>query len=718
MRNHEALFFGSLPSFDELMAVKAIIQPKNDDKISTIQPLCCRELIFTEPKVLVSPLMEGRNQLFLITPKPTSESPRFQELLQRLNIQIAEPVTLTRNVFQFCFSFTMRQKLAPLWNKAGEFLVQGRDFMLENSKLNAISLEVTITDKISIGLQPFSLKLTPCKPEHFSASVKALEEFQSNQETRISDIAISDDLCFVLPSLKKGRIVSITHQLPDECPFASYEDLRKHWKLMYGYRLPSEENVFYNVHFYYIKEKIFTYPASCIRSSQVLVSSRCDHQLIFNSFLRDISMRMQTVCGAPLTFTSSPLYPTSSLKLASHANHSNLTKKTPPQFNQCRPFTVQGTNTLEDTRKQVVTSSSSRLVSSQPTSYNPVVQPSTKSSGSPFPHLPLSPYVPCFTKNSSVSSIYHDSDLITASSNSVSRFTGTRITPMFSRKRVPSHGKEQHTGNNEKGHKTDLRGGYTPRATTVLSGVPSIYHADKPQNDLLSNSSLISRQAKMRKTVGNESGNKTTRLSRTLLESRNIHAEERRSMSDAANEDIGESVLSQIWAIENSPTELIDGASFASRDISFGHSSRHSCQVSRSLPQTRPGLVITQASKRRNIAASPTDNSSCGSSSSSVTENAGPGTSPCLLNKPRSSPVQINDLPNEGMPSKGLKSKRKLQENVDVREMAIKQQLHKVNMVTLIDWLKKRGVPVKSKDKKEELANKVKGYISMIVHEQ
>ncbi|PFX33319.1 hypothetical protein AWC38_SpisGene1836 [Stylophora pistillata] len=632
MRDHEALFCGSLPSFDELMAVKAIIQPKNDDKISTIQPLCCRELIFTEPKVLVSPLMEGRNQLFLITPKPTSESPRFQKLLQRLNIQIAEPVTLTRNVFQFCFSFTMRQKLAPWWNKAGEFLVQGRDFMLENSKLNAISLEVTITDKISIGLQPFSLKLTPCKPEHFTASVKALEEFQSNQETRISDIAISDDLCFVLP--------------------------------------------------------------------------------------RDISMRMQTVCGAPLTFTSSPLYPTSSLKLASHANHSNLTKKTPPQFNQCRPFTVQGTNTLEDTRKQVVTSSSSRLVSSQPTSYNPVVQPSTKSSGSPFPHLPLSPYVPCFTKNSSVSSIYHDSDLITASSNSVSRFTGTRITPMFSRKRVPSHGKEQHTGNNEKGHKTDLRGGCTPRATTVLSGVPSIYHADKPQNNLLSNSSLISRQAKMRKTVGNESGNKTTRLSRTLLESRNIHAEERRSMSDAANEDIGESVLSQIWAIENSPTELFDGASFSSRDISFGHSSRHSCQVSRSLPQTRPGLVITQASKRRNIAASPTDTSSCGSSSSSVTENAGPGTSPCLLNKPRSSPVQINDLPNEGMPSKGLKSKRKLQENVDVREMAIKQQLHKVNMVTLIDWLKKRGVPVKSKDKKEELANKVKGYISMIVHEQ
>ena len=30
----------------------------------------------------------------------------------------------------------------------------------------------------------------------------------------------------------------------------------------YGYRLPQEENVFYNVHFYYIQGKTFTYPLS------------------------------------------------------------------------------------------------------------------------------------------------------------------------------------------------------------------------------------------------------------------------------------------------------------------------------------------------------------------------------------------------------------------------------------------------------------------------
>ena len=37
------------------------------------------------------------------------------------------------------------------------------------------------------------------KPEHFTASVRALDEFKSNNDALIKDAAISDDLCFVLP---------------------------------------------------------------------------------------------------------------------------------------------------------------------------------------------------------------------------------------------------------------------------------------------------------------------------------------------------------------------------------------------------------------------------------------------------------------------------------------------------------------------------------------
>ena len=37
------------------------------------------------------------------------------------------------------------------------------------------------------------------QPEHFTASTRALEEFNINEKAVITDAAISDDLCFVFP---------------------------------------------------------------------------------------------------------------------------------------------------------------------------------------------------------------------------------------------------------------------------------------------------------------------------------------------------------------------------------------------------------------------------------------------------------------------------------------------------------------------------------------
>ena len=202
----------------------------------------------------------------------------------------------------------------------------------------------------------------------------------------------------------------------------------------------------------YKEMKILTtlrYPACCIRSSQVLVSPRCDHQLIFNLFLRDLSTRMPAVCGTPLTFTASPLYPTSRLQHASRANHSNLTKRTPPQFNHCRPFTIQAHQTPEDSPGQVVRASPSgtQLVSSQASSQiqsltefnNAVIQPRTIPTGTPFPCLSSTPFVPRFSSNRAVSNSSCVLDRTPASGNTVHPSTGARIIPVFSRKRVQSH---------------------------------------------------------------------------------------------------------------------------------------------------------------------------------------------------------------------------------------------------------------------------------------
>ncbi|KAJ7383154.1 hypothetical protein OS493_030306 [Desmophyllum pertusum] len=726
MRNQDGisgLFFGSLPNLEELIAAKATIQTNKDDEIGTIQPMCCRELIFTEPKVLVSPLLEERNQLFLIIPS-------------------TEPVNLTKSLFQFCFSFTMKQKLAPLWNKAGEYLVQGRDFMQENSKLNAITLEVTISDKICIGLQACSLKSTPCKPEHFTASTRALEEFNTNSEALISDAAISDDLCFVLPSLKKGRIFSITHQLPEGCPFESYEELRKHWKLM----IPSE---------LYSQQSGVSVPS--LRSS-------VDIQLVSK---RPIMPHASCMWGTP-ALTSSPLYPTSRLQQATHANHSNLTRAAPPQFSHCRPFAIQAQHKQDSARSSPSTSSASQLISSQASSQiqpqrednNAINQLGTTPTGTPFSYLSSTPFVPRFTSSKRAASS-DDSDQTVSHNLGRPSTSGARIVPMFSRKRVQSHVKEP-AGNNNSGHKTALTRVATPWATTkTVSRMPLVRHTVQTPSALSSASSLTSFQVEGRERMENAFERNNIHLGHTLPETRSCQTHESNMMGRGINgvaiQGIGENPSSNLNRV--STIESMDKDSPVIP--SARSSSPHSTQVSKCLPQTRPGLVITQAPIRGHLsAASLTGNLTQGSAVgytarvnmeqrritdgnySSLSDTpanrppmsiAGPrgylqeGNSPGQLYKPFSGLIQsssnlarkrqVNGFPNEDTPHKKPKSKPRIQENIDVRELAIQDQLHKVNSVTLTDWLKKRGVTVKSKDKKAELASKVKQYLALVLHE-
>eukprot|EP00112_Aurelia_sp_Birch-Aquarium-sp1_P006868 Seg175.9 transcript_id=Seg175.9/GoldUCD/mRNA.D3Y31 product="hypothetical protein" protein_id=Seg175.9/GoldUCD/D3Y31 len=64
-----------------------------------------------------------------------------------------------------------------------------------------------------------------------------------------------------------------------------------------------------------------------------------------------------------------------------------------------------------------------------------------------------------------------------------------------------------------------------------------------------------------------------------------------------------------------------------------------------------------------------------------------------------------------GPPAKKPRVKPTVQENVDIVQMAVKNELKKVNSITLKAWLKERGMQVKSSAKKEELISKVEDYV-------
>jgi hypothetical protein len=44
--------------------------------------------------------------------------------------------------YEACFRYTLVARISPLWNQVDSYLIQGRDFLLSTSPMNAIKFEV------------------------------------------------------------------------------------------------------------------------------------------------------------------------------------------------------------------------------------------------------------------------------------------------------------------------------------------------------------------------------------------------------------------------------------------------------------------------------------------------------------------------------------------------------------------------------------------------
>lgn len=329
------------------------------------------------------------------------------------------------------------------------------------------------------------------------------------------------------------------------------------------------------------------------------MSSRCDHQLIFSSFLRDLSCRMPAICGTPLAFTSSPLYPTSRLQQATHANHSNLTRTAPPQFSHCRPFAIQ--RSQDTTRQRQISPAASQLILSQASSQiqsprvdsNAVNQPSTTPIATPLFPRSSTPFRPRFTSNRVFRS---DGPERTASGNIVSSsVSDAQIIPMLPRKREQSHVRQPVTDKNS-GQTVTLTGGVAPIVTTSVSTerrVRNTVHSQKASSPVLT---LNSSQTVDREKMETAFERNNVRLGHTLPEKRSCQTQESNTMGRGINretiQNMREIPLLTLSQGQKAPTRVFSEPSYSKHDITSARSPSSSTQVSKCLPQTRPGLII------------------------------------------------------------------------------------------------------------------------------
>ncbi|OPJ68485.1 hypothetical protein AV530_006116 [Patagioenas fasciata monilis] len=318
---HQSLFFVSLPELQKLCATTVTLNswiPEAETRSTQIK--ICRQLLFLYQDILSAPVIGTLNQISVVMTIPFYKSGICQAYIERQGATLKAPQSVSPAILQTCLSYTLTARLAPRWNKAGHLLVQGKEFLSHSGRQNAVVVDLNVSERqLCISVEPCSIRLPPAELEDFDISANTLKLFDSNENTVIHQHSILSNWCYVLPSMKMGQIISISHIIPPESPFRSYTEFQMHWKNLYGYILPEdfgEKKIYFSVYFKPIGERFFTYPLSCIRSQPVQYLPRTDSESVLNSFLSDMKQNLSHLCGFPVKMTSKALYATQELSRA------------------------------------------------------------------------------------------------------------------------------------------------------------------------------------------------------------------------------------------------------------------------------------------------------------------------------------------------------------------------------------------------------------------
>ncbi|ELT91567.1 hypothetical protein CAPTEDRAFT_198419 [Capitella teleta] len=292
------IFFCQIPNLQHLCSV-LVRFPSSETNEQNSQPhiLKCRELIFTDPEIIGTPLFKEKT-IQLIMQQSYFKSGRLQIRLEKMCLLMDKPKRVIPVDFQACFKYTLLAKIAPMWNTVAGYLIQDFDVNVNEKECYLI-------------LKPHVLSLPFIELQDLGIPNGILAEFRRHHHNMIiPEYSIQNKWCHILPSMKKGQIVSISRSIPTNSPFKFYKDVKKYWKNTYGYRLPeTDENVFYfQVYFKPIGDNLFTYPNMCLRRTDPVFNARPDAECILEGFFTDLKARMPFLCGSKFTCSCKPQF--------------------------------------------------------------------------------------------------------------------------------------------------------------------------------------------------------------------------------------------------------------------------------------------------------------------------------------------------------------------------------------------------------------------------
>ncbi|XP_047552204.1 uncharacterized protein C18orf63 homolog isoform X2 [Lutra lutra] len=300
----QSLFFITSPDLHELCAVRIILSNEvADTEIRSTQMKMCRQLLFLHQDILTSPVPGTLSQIWVVMAITFYKAGKLNACIEKYGAKVEAPQGVIPVILQNCLSYSLTARLAPAWNKTGHLLVQVLDINVSETQ-------------VCLSIEAYTIRLPLPELREFGISQSIIKDFDNNKNAVIEGHSILSNWCYVLPSMKRGQIISILHTTPPDCPFHSYEDFQMHWDDLYGYKLPEDcgnTKIYCSIYFKMIGGKIFTYPLSCIRSQPVQFFPRVDLEGVLKSFVSDLKSKLPHICGFPVKMTTKPCYYTQEL---------------------------------------------------------------------------------------------------------------------------------------------------------------------------------------------------------------------------------------------------------------------------------------------------------------------------------------------------------------------------------------------------------------------
>nr|KAF7434631.1 hypothetical protein H0235_002822 [Vespula pensylvanica] len=252
------------------------------------QILKCRMIIQIIQEVIASPILGTPGLIYVIAAKEFIESGKLKTNLKRLDILYVKSQEVSIDIYVKCLNYTMQCKIAPLWNKVGQYYVHEMKFYIITKEFDALKKKI-LDKNTQLYFYPIKIKIPFIQLEDLGLLDSLIKKFQAD-DNGIIDLSKYCQSVHILPSMRTARLVSISKKIPSKYPFANYDELRKYWIDMNGYYLPTTEDgiMYYEVIFHSSEANSFIYPSVCVIKGPIQYIPCKDANNIILQFINDL----------------------------------------------------------------------------------------------------------------------------------------------------------------------------------------------------------------------------------------------------------------------------------------------------------------------------------------------------------------------------------------------------------------------------------------------